>query len=97
MVAEPDSYIAFCACDTVIVVVPVVSMVTTLPAIVATFVFEDVYENATGLLELGSTNTNDASMTLVFVIDGKLVMITVNNGEFNPIPLEYIPSPPYKV
>ncbi len=58
-------------------VVPGVSMVTTLPAIVATFVFEDAYENARGLLELGSTNANDASMTLVFVMDGKLVIITI--------------------
>ena len=97
VVAEPESYVVFATCDAVIVVVPVVSMVTTLPAIVATFVLEDAYENATGLLELGSTNANDASMTLVFVMDGKLVIITVINGKYNPIPLEYIPSPPYKV
>jgi hypothetical protein len=96
MVAEPEAYVAFCACDAVIVVVPGVSIVTTLPAIVATFVFDYAYENATGLFELGSTNANDASITLVFVTDdGKLVITTGINFKYNAIPLELIPSPPY--
>ena len=88
VVAEPESYVVFATCDAVIVVVPVVSMVTTLPAIVATFVLEDAYENATGLLELGSTNANDASIIYDFVIDGKLVMTIGNNPKYNAIPLE---------
>lgn len=71
-------------------------MVTTLPAIVATFVLDDEYVNATGLLELGSTNANEASIILVFVMDGKLVMTTGNNPKYKAIPLELIPSPPYK-
>jgi hypothetical protein len=96
MVAEPDSYVAFATCDAVIVIVPGASMVTTLPAIVATFVFDDEYVNATGLFELGSTNANVASITLVFVMDvGKLVMTTGNNPKYKAIPLELIPSPPY--
>ena len=98
MVAEPEAYVAVSTCDAVIVVVPGVSIVTTLPAIVATFVFDDAYENATGLFELGSTNANDASITLVFVVvDGKLVMVTTTNGKYKAIPLELIPSPTYKV
>ena len=41
VVAEPASYVAFTACDAVIVVVPRFTIVTTLPATVATLVFDD--------------------------------------------------------
>ena len=98
MVDDPDSYVAFATCDTVIVDVPILTIVTTLPAIVATLVFEDVYVNATGLFELGSTNANEISMIFDFVIDvGKLVITTGINGIYIAIPLEFTPSPPYKL
>ena len=95
--ADPELYVSFCVCETVIVVVPGVRMVTTLAAYVATLVFDDEYVNATGLFELGSTNAKEASMTLVFVTDvGKLVITTGINFKYKAIPLELIPSPPYK-
>ena len=71
-------------------------MVTTLLAIVATLVFDDVYVNATGLFELGS-NVNVSPIIFLLVVDGKLVMTTVINGKYKAIPLEYTPSPPYKL
>ncbi len=97
IVVVPEAYTVSWACDTVIVVVPKLTIVTTLPAIVATFVFDDVYVNATGLFELGSTNVNDTSITFDFVIDGKLVITTVTNGKYNAIPLVFTPSPPYRL
>ncbi len=97
IVAEPEVYNAFAACDTVIVVVPRLTIVTTLPDVmVATLVFDDEYENATGLLELGS-NVNVSPITFLFVTEGKLVITVVINGKYNAIPLELIPSPPYRL
>jgi hypothetical protein len=98
IVADPAAYVAFATWDAVIVDVPILTIVTTLPAIVATLVFEDEYVNATGLFELGSTNENEVSMTFVFVIDvGKLVITAGINEKYNTIPLEFTPSPPYKL
>ena len=51
-------------------------MVTVLPAIVATAVFELVYVNAPVLLDVGATKLNDASPN-VFVISEKLVIVGV--------------------
>ena len=70
-------------------------MVTTLLAIVATLVFDDEYENAAGLLELGS-NVIVSPIIFLLNVDGKLVMTTGNNPKYNAIPLDVIPSPPYK-
>ena len=94
IVTEPESYVAFATCDTVIVDVPMLTIVTTLLAIVATLVFDDAYVNAEELLELGS-NVNVSPIIFLLNVDGKLVMTTGNNPKYNAIPLELIPSPPY--
>ena len=75
-VSEPDIKLVVLACVAVMVAMPPPTMVTVLPTIVATAVFELVYVKEPVLLVVGATRAK-AAFPNVFVIAEKLVITGV--------------------